>query len=62
MALMADTPPPPRVLIVDVDAAIRDGLVDVFARAGFAASAAADLAAMASHLAAKRDDHIVLVL
>jgi two-component system OmpR family response regulator len=62
MALVSDSAQVPRVLIVDDDAAIRDGLVDVFARAGFAASAAADVAAMEKALAAKGADLIVLDL
>ena len=62
MALMADTPQPPRVLIVDDDGAIRDGLVDVFARAGFSAAAAADVASMERQLAAKGADLIILDL
>jgi two-component system OmpR family response regulator len=62
MALMADTPQPPHVLIVDDDGAIRDGLVDVFTRAGFSASSAGDVAAMERQLAARSADLIVLDL
>jgi two-component system OmpR family response regulator len=62
MAVMADSPAPPRVLIVDDDAAIRDGFVEVFQRAGFAASAAKDVAAMERALAATGADLIVLDL
>ena len=61
MALMADAPPP-HVLIVDDDGDIRDGLVDVFTRAGFSAAAAQDVAAMERHLEAKGADLIVLDL
>jgi two-component system, OmpR family, response regulator len=62
MALMADIPQTPHVLIVDDDGAIRDGLVDVFTRAGFSASAAADVAEMERRLASKGADLIVLDL
>lgn len=60
MAPMADAPP--RVLIVDDDADIRDGLVEVFARAGFVAFAAGDVAAMERSLATNGADLIVLDL
>ena len=46
MALMNEIAQPPRVLIVDDDSAIREGLVEVFQRAGFAASSAGDVPAM----------------
>ncbi len=62
MRAVADTPQPPRVLIVDDDADIRDGLVEVFSRAGFAAVAARDVAAMERELAARGADLIVLDL
>jgi two-component system OmpR family response regulator len=53
---------PPRVLIVDDDGDIREGLVEVFERAGFAASAVGDVVAMERALAAKGADLIVLDL
>ena len=53
---------PPRVLIVDDDGDIRDGLVQVFERAGFAALAAADVAGMERALEEKGADLIVLDL
>jgi two-component system, OmpR family, response regulator len=53
---------PPRVLIVDDDRAIREGLVQVFARAGFTASEAADVAAMERALAETGADLIILDL
>jgi two-component system OmpR family response regulator len=59
---MAETTQPPRVLIVDDDADIRDGLVEVFERAGFAASSAGDVAALEKALASKGADLIVLDL
>jgi two-component system OmpR family response regulator len=62
MALMADAQQPPHVLIVDDDAAIREGLVEVFERAGFSASSAKDVASMEKALAAKGADLIVLDL
>jgi len=62
MALMSDSPAPQRVLIVDDDPDIRLGLVEVFQRAGFAADAAADVAAMERHLVNKGADLIVLDL
>lgn len=60
--LMSSAAAPPRVLIVDDDQDIRDGLVEVFLRAGFDACAAADVAAMERALAAKGADLIVLDL
>ncbi len=62
MALMAETAQAPHVLIVDDDADIRDGLVEVFERAGFSAAAAADVPAMERALDAKSADLIVLDL
>lgn len=53
---------PPRVLIVDDDPAIREGLVQVFERAGFAAVSAGDVPAMEKALADKGADLIVLDL
>jgi two-component system OmpR family response regulator len=52
----------PRVLIVDDDAAIREGLVEVFERAGFSASSAGDVPSMEKALAAKGADLVVLDL
>jgi two-component system OmpR family response regulator len=60
--MMAESFTPPRVLIVDDDGDIRDGLVEVFERAGFTASAAANVAAMEKALASARADLIVLDL
>jgi len=62
MLAMNDTPLPPRVLICDDDAAIREGLVEVFERAGFTAFSAGDVTAMERQLAAKGADLIVLDL
>lgn len=62
MALMAETAAPPRVLIVDDDPDIRNGLADVFARAGFAASVAGDVVTMEKMLAANGADLIILDL
>ncbi len=62
MAGVTETPPRPRVLVVDDDADIRDGLVEVFARAGFDAVSAGDVTAMERQLAAKGADLIVLDL
>ena len=62
MYAMTESAPPPRVLIVDDDADIREGLVEVFQRAGFAASSASDVASMEKHLALKGADLIVLDL
>jgi two-component system OmpR family response regulator len=59
---MTDSAQPPRVLIVDDDVDIREGLVEVFQRAGFAASAAKDVAAMERALALSGADLIVLDL
>lgn len=59
---MTEASAPPRVLIVDDDNAIRDGLVEVFERAGFAASSAGDVPGMEKHLAAKGADLIILDL
>ncbi len=59
---MSEPIPPPRVLIVDDDADIREGLVEVFERAGFAACGAGNVAAMERSLAAKGADLIVLDL
>lgn len=59
---MAETPSRPRVLVVDDDADIRDGLVEVFVRAGFEAVGAANVAAMERQLAVKGADLIVLDL
>src|SRR5262249_54960613 len=53
---------PPRVLIVDDDADIRDGLVQVFSRAGFAAEAAPDAPGMDRALSERGADLIVLDL
>jgi len=62
MLAMNDTPLPPRVLVCDDDAAIREGLVEVFERAGFTAFSAGDVTAMERQLAAKGADLIVLDL
>lgn len=59
---MAETAPAPRVLIVDDDGDIRDGLVQVFERAGFTAYSAPDVASMERTLTAKGADLIVLDL
>ena len=59
---MTESAEPPRVLIVDDDIDIREGLVEVFQRAGFAASAAGDVASMERQLAAQGADLIVLDL
>lgn len=59
---MAESAPAPRVLIVDDDGDIRDGLVQVFERAGFSAYSAPDVASMERLLAAKGADLIVLDL
>jgi len=55
-------PAAPHVLIVDDDADIRAGLVEVFRRAGFKASAAPDAAAMDKALEADGADLVVLDL
>lgn len=62
--LLAMTEPssPARVLVVDDDAAIRDGLVQVFERAGFVATAAANVPAMEKVLAENGADLVVLDL
>ncbi len=62
MHVMTETASQPRVLIVDDDGEIRDGLVEVFKRAGFAASSAPDVPAMEKALAAATPDLIVLDL
>ncbi len=62
MAFMTDASERPRVLICDDDSAIREGLVEVFERAGFAAFSARDVPAMERQLAAKGADLIVLDL
>jgi two-component system OmpR family response regulator len=62
MAVMTDAPQPPRVLIVDDDPDIRNGLAEVFSRAGFDAAAAADVAAMERLLDSHGADLIVLDL
>lgn len=59
MALMSDNIQRQRVLVVDDDADIRNGLVEVFERAGFEASCAGDVAAMERHLNVKEVDLIV---
>lgn len=61
MALMAETTAP-RVLIVDDDPEIRNGLAEVFARAGFAASTASDVPAMERALEKDGADLVVLDL
>lgn len=53
---------PPRVLIVDDDAAIREGLAQVFERAGFSARQAGDVAAMERVLTEEGADVIILDL
>jgi two-component system OmpR family response regulator len=60
--LMSDTIQRPRVLVVDDDADIRNGLAEVFERAGFEASCAGDVAAMERCLNATQVDLIVLDL
>lgn len=62
MASMAEPAEPPHVLIVDDDVDIREGLVEVFQRAGFSASSAGDVAALEKTLAARNVDLIVLDL
>ncbi len=61
MALMAETAAP-RVLIVDDDPEIRNGLAEVLARAGFAASTAGDVPAMERALEKDGADLVVLDL
>ena len=62
MSAVAEPVSPPRVLIVDDDAAIREGLIQVFERAGFAASGAQDVPTMEKALADRGADLIVLDL
>lgn len=62
MLSMSETAQPPRVLIVDDDPAIREGLVEVFERAGFAAASAGDVPSMERALDSKGADLIVLDL
>lgn len=59
---MAEALAPPRVLIVDDDGDIRDGLVQVFERAGFTAFSASNVAAMEKALTENGADLIVLDL
>jgi two-component system OmpR family response regulator len=59
---MAEQAPPPRVLIVDDDPEIRNGLAEVFVRAGFTSSTAGDVAAMEQALMKEGADLIVLDL
>jgi two-component system OmpR family response regulator len=59
---MSANVPRPHVLVVDDDADIRNGLVEVFERAGFEASCAGDVAAMERELNVKAVDLIVLDL
>ena len=59
---MSEPAQAPRVLIVDDDGDIRDGLVSVFERAGFTAYSAPDVASMERTLAARGADLIVLDL
>ncbi|HRE46058.1 MAG TPA: response regulator [Terricaulis sp.] len=56
------TDPAPRVLIVDDDPEIRNGLAEVFVRAGFSAATAGDVAAMERALEKNGADLIVLDL
>ena len=60
IAPMSDAPP--RVLIVDDDGDIREGLAQVFQRAGFAALTAENVAAMEKTLAEHGADLIILDL
>lgn len=53
---------PPRVLIVDDDATIREGLAEVFERSGFAAACAPNAAAMDEILAERGADLVILDL
>jgi len=57
-----ETASPPRVLIVDDDSAIRDGLAQVFARAGFGVSTAGDIPGLERALEREGADVIVLDL
>lgn len=64
---MIDTPNPhtpsqPRVLIVDDDPDIRDGIAQVFERAGFVATTAKDVPSMETALAKDGADLIILDL
>lgn len=62
MSRMAEPLSQPRVLIVDDDPEIRNGLADVFARAGFAPLVAGDVPAMERTLEKETVDLIVLDL
>jgi len=62
MLAMTEAAAPPRVLIVDDDPDIRNGLADVFTRAGFAASVAGDVPTMERMLNAQGADVIILDL
>lgn len=62
MACMSEPQSPPRVLIVDDDADIREGLAEVFERAGFAAASAGDVPEMERVLDASGADLIILDL
>jgi len=62
IAPMSESPPRPRVLVVDDDPDIRFGLVEVFERAGFEAVSAGDVPAMERQLAVRGVDLIVLDL
>lgn len=62
MLAMSETTAPPRVLIVDDDPDIRNGIADVFARAGFATSVAGDVPSMERILNAQGADLIILDL
>ncbi len=59
---MTIAPPSPLVLVVDDDPAIREGLVQVFERAGFSAHGARDVPEMEQALAQRGADVIVLDL
>jgi two-component system OmpR family response regulator len=59
---MTLSPPASRVLIVDDDADIRNGIAQVFERAGFAAFTAKDVASMEAALEANGADLIILDL
>jgi two-component system, OmpR family, response regulator len=62
MALMAESAAPPRVLIVDDDPEIREGLAEVFVRAGFTAATAGDVPSMERALEKGGADLVVLDL
>lgn len=62
MAMMTETAAPPRVLIVDDDPEIRNGLAEVFTRAGFTADTAGDVPAMERALEKDGADLVVLDL